>query len=292
MKDYFKHCDSAEKAYWLGFLYADGYVDREGKYLKVQLKRTDENHLVKFCNIFSVDVKQGETFDARTQKTYRYCYCYIFDTHLVKHLDQYGIVTAKTFLDAPGIYDTIPPDFLSHFIRGFFDGDGCVSKRKNGETNFTLVGNKSFLERTQQIISVATSLPPVTMQPKKRIWAFAWGGNYQLVRLREWLYRDATVWLERKRDLFDSMTNKMERGKSKFRGVTWERSKQKWQARCCVNGHRHHLGFFTDDVLAALAYNDFVLSQNLPASWVNNIPSGDAGVYTLHDENNRYHSAR
>ena len=45
------------------------------------------------------------------------------------------------------------------------------------------------------------------------------------------------------------------RGRSKFKGVLWNRQNQKWKANITIDGRLNHLGFFDDDVLAARAYD-------------------------------------
>src|SRR5690606_24292057 len=47
--DFFKNIDTEEKAYWLGFLYADGYITQNNQ-LRINLSIEDENHLLKFYN--------------------------------------------------------------------------------------------------------------------------------------------------------------------------------------------------------------------------------------------------
>lgn len=56
-KDYFEKINTSEKAYWLGFLYADGCITRfyKGEVLKsmsleITLKDADCEHLIKFKN--------------------------------------------------------------------------------------------------------------------------------------------------------------------------------------------------------------------------------------------------
>ncbi len=45
------------------------------------------------------------------------------------------------------------------------------------------------------------------------------------------------------------------RGRSKFKGVLWNRQNQKWKANITIDSRLKHLGFFDDDVLAARAYD-------------------------------------
>lgn len=43
---------------------------------------------------------------------------------------------------------------------------------------------------------------------------------------------------------------------SKYKGVFWNKSASKWVAQVTKDGKRHHLGYFTDETEAALAYNE------------------------------------
>ena len=44
----FDTIDTEEKAYWLGFMYADGYVQNNGNSVELSLKGSDVEHLEKF----------------------------------------------------------------------------------------------------------------------------------------------------------------------------------------------------------------------------------------------------
>ena len=46
--NYFEEINTPEKAYWLGFLAADGYI--VGNELNIQLEKKDKEHLRKFSN--------------------------------------------------------------------------------------------------------------------------------------------------------------------------------------------------------------------------------------------------
>ncbi len=52
-------------------------------------------------------------------------------------------------------------------------------------------------------------------------------------------------------------------GSSKYKGVSWKESNHKWRAFIYINGKHVHLGYFTEEEEAALAYNNYVLGNGL-----------------------------
>ena len=63
-KDFFNKIDTEEKAYWLGFLYADGCIVTRSKCKKVTpmslelvLSSIDINHLYKFLNSLESNIE-------------------------------------------------------------------------------------------------------------------------------------------------------------------------------------------------------------------------------------------
>lgn len=67
----FKSIDNEFKAYWLGFLYADGSVGSTDYRVELTLAEKDYNHLVKFKDFIGLDNKIS--YRPKT-KAYRYCF--------------------------------------------------------------------------------------------------------------------------------------------------------------------------------------------------------------------------
>jgi len=59
---------------------------------------------------------------------------------------------------------------------------------------------------------------------------------------------------------------------SKYNGVSWHKGAKKWHAQCSVDGKKVYLGYFQDEKLAALAYNAFVVQNNLKHRDLNDVP--------------------
>ena len=138
---YFSNIDSKEKAYWLGFLYADGCVHSNSNEISITLK--DRDHLEKFRKAIKSNNKIGESIDKRFSSMPKIYHFSIKDKQLKSDLIKWGCVPNKS-LSLTKI-PNIPRDFVSHFIRGYFDGDGSLHWL-NGTKNFRIsfVGTAPF----------------------------------------------------------------------------------------------------------------------------------------------------
>jgi hypothetical protein len=125
-EDYFASIDTERKAYWFGFLMADGY--NSGNEVVVNLKRTDDNHLLKFLQDIQGDHSISYGIDRQKYKgnilVRKKASVRISSMKMCADLHKLGCVRAKSLiLKFP---DFLPADLLPHFLRGYFDGDGCV----------------------------------------------------------------------------------------------------------------------------------------------------------------------
>lgn len=125
-REIFNDIDTPEKAYWLGYLYADGCVEvREGEGYILQLVSKDRDIIEKFCRFIGCGHVQ------LIPRWMNYVY-QISSKDLVYSLARYGIIPNKTYVHEK-VY--IPQgDLENHFFRGLFDGDGSLftGEYKNG----------------------------------------------------------------------------------------------------------------------------------------------------------------
>lgn len=135
--DFFDKIDSPEKAYWFGFIAADGNL-YDGK-LQIRLHNKDHCHLEAFRQRIGYS---GEIFKCKNVPTSGLI---IRRKKLYESLKSLGIEENKTFKIDETIFDRVPKEFKMAAIHGYFDGDGTFSKPKKSAVTFGLVGNESFL---------------------------------------------------------------------------------------------------------------------------------------------------
>ncbi len=61
------------------------------------------------------------------------------------------------------------------------------------------------------------------------------------------------------------------RGKSKYRGVSFFKRDNKWQAKIKIDGKSKHLGLYETEIDAARAYNNYILSNNMNSFYLDNL---------------------
>ena len=133
-----------KSAYWLGFLYADGSVrmkDGKSGELKLKLKDIDRGHIENFLE----DISSNHPIKCGISKkdNSKFCYVCVNSNYMIKKLFELGCVQNKTFkIRLPKLNNKL----MSHFIRGYFDGDGSISRVKNRPNSFvvSICSNKIF----------------------------------------------------------------------------------------------------------------------------------------------------
>lgn len=116
---YFETVDTAEKAYWLGFLAADGGIRPGNHAVMVHLGEKDADHLR------NLSATLGSSSPVRPTAT---GVAVIFNsTRMVQSLAQHGIMRRKSYTCEP--WDG-PQHLLAHYWRGAMDGDGHISKTR------------------------------------------------------------------------------------------------------------------------------------------------------------------
>ena len=182
---YFSNIDSKEKAYWLGFLYADGCVHSNSNEISITLK--DRDHLEKFRKAIKSNNKIGESIDKRFSSMPKIYHFSIKDKQLKSDLIKWGCVPNKslTLTKIPNI----PRDFVSHFIRGYFDGDGSFHWL-NGTKNFRIsfVGTAPFLKDIQKELGLSLSLG---QQEGNQSKYFQVAGRKQVPMILDYIYKDS-----------------------------------------------------------------------------------------------------
>lgn len=201
---YFDKIDDEHKAYWLGFIYADGCHNIKKHSLSIVLQEQDSDLLWDFYK----DIR----CDKIVQRYYNYKYhrfyasVYIQHPHLTQALLNKGVFQNKSFKITFPSENVIPKELLRHFVRGYFDGDGSISiPQDKSHTSWNIIGNYIFIEGVKTYIE--NSIPNYTLTIYKHsqnnnIYTIGKGGRIVVKTFLDWLYKDSTIYLKRKYDKY------------------------------------------------------------------------------------------
>lgn len=192
----FDEIDTEEKAYWLGFIFADGCITNTNV-LEVNLQSQDVGHLHKLSRFLECTTNPVIYCPKKeSNKTYDLYGLHVSNKHLCDRLCELGCVPRKSLiLKFPNKNIFKDSSLIKHFIRGYFDGDGCICLT---QWSASLLGTFEFLTEVQNIVS---ELQNKTLSKKHSNNS----NTYQIGITRkkafsflEWLYKDSTVYLQRK----------------------------------------------------------------------------------------------
>jgi hypothetical protein len=145
--NYFREIDQPEKAYWLGFLTADGYVSPNGYKTTFCLKDKEAVEKFKAAIQSGHAISEEDVFDKRTKKIYRRYVIQITSKHFCHHLALLGVQGRKSFRCEPPKFKQ---DLFCHYVRGLFDGDGSVCFLKTGKRRVSLIATRPILDMVKQ----------------------------------------------------------------------------------------------------------------------------------------------
>lgn len=194
-EDIFSLIDTEEKAYWLGFLFADGYNHTSKFSVALTLSNCDFDILEKFKKFLKTD-KPIRRNNSESSKVV------IENKKISKDLEKIGMVKAKTHIL---FFPKIEKKLERHFIRGYFDGDGCISYGKNIDKGATIsiVSNKQFLEQIERKINVKFSYTKRHKNRNDEIFTLNTGGVGNIMKFYHYIYEGSSIFMDRKRNKFD-----------------------------------------------------------------------------------------
>ncbi len=180
--NYFSEINTIEKAYWLGFLFADGWIaiDRKqsGKYFRIGLgqKSGDRERVVAFCKALGLNTKLIKDFKIINNEGNVYYYSEIrfsagnveWERSMPKHLINWGMDYDIVGENGKRVKMPIFPDLKEEklmlaFLLGYYDGDGSLRKftSPQGKINVSphiCSANRDFLEKVRKYYEIKNAV--------------------------------------------------------------------------------------------------------------------------------------
>lgn len=194
--DFFESINNEEKAYWLGFIYADGCINDGGKHktLEITLQESDRDHLIKFTNSIGAvaDLVKEKVVKLNGKEILTYKVV-ISCTKMCNDLIKHGATPRKSLtLKFP---THLPKHLIRHFIRGYMDGDGNIDSPR---LRISVLGTQEFLLGLQNYFELlGATKTKITKKKDNKAFSFEKGGKEVLLILHN-LYTNSNIYLDRK----------------------------------------------------------------------------------------------
>nr|DAH59436.1 MAG TPA: LAGLIDADG-like domain [Caudoviricetes sp.] len=205
--DYFKYIDCPAKAYWLGFLYADGWVvyneQRRNYECSIQLQAGDLAILQDLNNrlggIHHIEFRHKE-FKILNNSEISITDSYtlrIFSKEIVEDLISHNILPNKT---QNPIYPIVDKELFFDFLRGYIDGDGCIyyNSKKNALAVHITGAHEDVFKYLQSVLYEDYNISSGIYNETDRKYRIMLTGK-NAIKLLELIYRNTSApKLERK----------------------------------------------------------------------------------------------
>lgn len=119
-------------------------------------------------------------------------------------LEKIGCVPRKSLILKFPSTKIVPKNLQHHFIRGYFDGDGCISipTKEPWKVAVSLCGSYSFIEVLKYILSKKCGVALVKTATRGKIYVITYGGRINVKSIQKYMYKDCKYFLKRKYNKF------------------------------------------------------------------------------------------
>lgn len=214
-RNFFDSIDTEEKAYWLGFMYADGYICANNYSVGLSISLKDIEHLKKYNKALNynkgLNISETHQFGSKEHTNKNGEIMYMVSTE-IKDQQLWNALNSKGCVPNKSLILTFPPksifkqeSLIYDFIRGYVDGDGTIGVYPHSISNPTLeesliiVGTKHFLEGVQNYLGKGF------LMHKSNCNEHTYRLGYSTSKARkaaDLIYKNANIYLNRKYNIY------------------------------------------------------------------------------------------
>lgn len=211
-EDYFNVIDTEEKAYILGFIYADGCNHIKRNVVAINIQEGDIDILQKIKT--AIGYTGIITFRNGINNRKNHVSLRICNLKISNALTKLGCIANKSLILKFPTIEQIPYNLLRHFIRGYFDGDGCIYIK-----TCTITSSTDFCNSLQKILDTLNIKSIVYQDHRKTDSTKTLVINRidDRYKFLNYLYEDSTIHMNRKYNKYlyqlDTIFNKTKNSK-------------------------------------------------------------------------------
>lgn len=195
-----------EMAYILGLLGSDGCVARNKNVIYIELQRQDRDILEKVNTIIG---NERPVQDYTTGRGYENSKMYFYSKEIKQDLAKYHIIPNKTYEAEYKFPEELREEFYFDYIRGLFDGDGCI-KASNPTITWQIdTSSKDIAEKVCSYLQSFNIEAKISTLSKTNIniyRIYCYNKN-NCKKLFDLLYYNTNLFLKRKKDKFIELLN-------------------------------------------------------------------------------------
>lgn len=200
----FDNIDTEEKAYWLGFLYADGSIGSKEFKLELNLSAKDIDHMKKFKTFMKSTAK--DRIDTSKGPQYPTCRFSVRNKNVWNQLNIKGCTPNKTLtLTFPELTIFSNTKLVKDFMRGYVDGDGSLglySGKYGRSFHVSIAGTQMFLQGLQSQLGITGTIRNASCNAyKSKIYILHYSG-LKARKVSRILYENANIYLTRKYNIY------------------------------------------------------------------------------------------
>ncbi len=206
---FFEKINTEEKAYVLGFFYADGCTSVSRQHVsKISLAKTDEEMVKRIGSLLAPD-KPLQIAPPRYAHRQLMISLSVTNEKITQDLIKAGCMPKKSAILKFPTPEQVPAGLLSHFIRGYFDGDGSLYFHlvKNGgylKAQVHIESSRAFCEslslKLLELVGVTSKIRSRKKTSTSR--GVRISGNRQVIKFMRYVYEGSTIRLQRKHEKY------------------------------------------------------------------------------------------
>ena len=198
--NFFSEIDSEAKAYFMGLLLADGHISKNNV-IMLTLKDVDviEKYKVAICSDAPIKIDRNGNHQFN-----------IVSKQMSDDLRNIGFHNQKSYyIDINKVLSYVPKNLEHHFVRGLFDGDGSIKHYKydyikNPQLHFGYTGLPNVVDYVKTFLNIKTK----TVIESDITHTCVTSCRQTIERIFDILYKDATIYMERKYNTFTEIIQK------------------------------------------------------------------------------------